>query len=128
MTKVAVYGSLRMGFGNHRRLEGATYLGTTTTTEPFSMYSLGGFPKVNLKVAVCPIVVEVYECDADVLRSLDYLEGYRGPNHDNFYDRSEVETGLGAALIYHIDSDADIGNLVKNGDWADYCDKRQKRY
>jgi gamma-glutamylcyclotransferase (GGCT)/AIG2-like uncharacterized protein YtfP len=128
MTLVAVYGSLRKGFGNHGRLLGSTFVGTTQTTEKFSMYSLGGFPMVQLEGAkVSPITVEVYECNDDALRSLDQLEGYRGPRQSNFYDRSEVETGLGTALIYHIEG-REGRELVESGDWKEYCDARPIRW
>lgn len=128
MTKVAVYGSLRKGFGNHGRLQGSTLIGTTQTTEKFSMYSLGGFPMVQLEGAkVSPITVEIYECNDDALRSLDQLEGYRGPGHNNFYERDEVETGLGTALIYHIEG-REGRELVDSGDWKQYCDGMKGRY
>ena len=130
MTLVAVYGSLRKGFGNHRRLDGATYKGTTKTLRPFAMYSLGGFPMVQLDGAkVAPITVEIYECDDGVLAGLDQLEGYRGPGKSNFYDRSEVDTGLGTVLIYHIeDRPAPQAALVESGDWKEYCDNRGSRW
>lgn len=128
MTQVAVYGSLRQGFGNHGRLMGARLVGTTQTVEKYSMYSLGGFPMVQLEGAkTSPITVEVYECNDEQLRSLDYLEGYRGPGLGNFYDRSEVETGCGPALIYHIEG-REGRDLVESGDWKKYCDKRGSRW
>lgn len=128
MTRVAVYGSLRKGFGNHGRLRGAEFVGTTQTEQSYSMYSLGGFPMVQLEgVKVGPVTVEIYDCNDEVMRGLDMLEGYRGPGHSNFYDRSEVETGLGAALIYHIEGREDR-DLVESGDWKEYCDKRQNKW
>lgn len=128
MTQVAVYGSLRKGLGNHGRLHGAQYIGTTTTSEKYSMYSLGGFPKVSLTgVKTSPIVVEIYECDASVMRGLDQLEGYLGPGMGNFYDRSEVETGLGPALIYHIEDPHTGRGLVEKGDWVEHI-KNYGRY
>ena len=102
-SKVAVYGSLRKGMGNNGRLGNSECLGTTVTDLPFAMYSLVGFPMVSLSKPLVPIVVEVYECNNEVLQSLNTLEGYRGEGKDNFYDRSLVATGLGDALIYHIE-------------------------
>lgn len=128
LVRVGVYGSLRKGFGNHGRLRGAEFIGTTQTTQPFAMYSLGGFPFVQLHGAqVGPITVEIYDCNDDTMRSLDMLEGYRGPNHSNFYDRTEVETGLGNALIYHIEG-REGQSPVDSGDWKEYCDKRGNRW
>ncbi len=128
MTRVAVYGSLRKGFGNHGRLMGAAFVGLTTTTQPYAMYSLGGFPMVQLEgKEVSPITVEIYDCNAEQLQSLDYLEGYRGPGHNNFYERDEVETGLGTALIYHIEG-REGQHLVESGDWKQYCDARASKW
>lgn len=120
MTVVAVYGSLRKGMGNHSLLMGQTFVGTTQTTEAYAMYSLGGFPKVELQGdKVSPIVVELYDVDDKGLSRLDMLEGYRGPNGNNFYDRSLVNTGLGEAWIYHIEGDTRGSvNLVDDGDWV----------
>lgn len=128
MTQVAVYGSLRKGFGNHGRLLGAPLVGQTTTTQPYSMYSLGGFPMVQLEgEKISPITVEIYDCNAEQLRSLDMLEGYRADSQSNFYNRSEVETGLGTALIYHIEG-REGRELVESGDWKEYCDKRRNHF
>lgn len=118
---IAVYGSLRSGMGNHRLLENAEFLCRTVTSEPYAMYSLGGFPKVSLHGdKVAPIVVELYSCNEDTMRSLDRLEGFRGEGMDNFYDRSTVQTECGKnALIYHIES-GNGSNPVESGDWVEY--------
>jgi gamma-glutamylcyclotransferase (GGCT)/AIG2-like uncharacterized protein YtfP len=122
-TKVAVYGSLRQGMGNHRLLEGQKFVGTTVTEQPYAMYSLGGFPKVSLEGAkVCPIVVEIYDVDAQGLSRLNQLEGFHGKGSQyNFYDCSPVATGLGEALIYHIeDGYGGTRECVDHGDWVKY--------
>lgn len=128
MTKVAVYGSLRQGMGNHGLLSGQTFVGTTQTVENYAMYSLGGFPKISLRgEKVCPIVVEIYDVTDEGLDRLDMLEGYRGEGMQNFYDRSLVETGEGPALIYHIeDGYGGTRDLVEDGDWVNYR-KQQRR-
>lgn len=129
MTKVAVYGSLREGMHNHSRLLGAEKVGTTVTVDKFAMYSLGGFPAVQLEGSkVSPIVVEVYDCNEDQMRSLDSLEGFRGKDHPhNFYNRSPVETELGEALIYHIEGER-FDRLVEDGDWVNFTATRSNRY
>jgi gamma-glutamylcyclotransferase (GGCT)/AIG2-like uncharacterized protein YtfP len=76
---------------------------------------------------VAPITVEIYDCDDEVLAGLDMLEGYRGPGKSNFYDRSEVDTGLGTVLIYHIEG-REGRELVESGDWKEYCDARPIRW
>lgn len=124
MTQVAVYGSLRQTMGNHRLLEGQPFVGTTVTKRPYSMYSLGGFPKVDLLGDDSQIVVEIYDVDEETHRRLDQLEGYRGPGESNFYDCTKVELEqFGSALMYHIDgSTNDVP--VPNGDWVAYMNQR----
>jgi len=121
-TRVLVYGSLRDGMGNHRLLDGQEFVGTTLTAEPYAMYSLGGFPMVQLHgKRQGPIVVEAYDVDERGLDRLNSLEGFRGKGQANFYDCSEVQTvDFGAGLIYHIDDRSGDYPLVENGDWVDY--------
>ncbi len=84
MTKVFVYGTLKKGWGNHRLLEGSTFLGVYETPKEFSLYD-GGFPYAfhgggeNIRG-------ELYEVDDDTLKNLDRLEGY--PSH---YNRIKIE-------------------------------------
>lgn len=123
MSRVAVYGSLRQGFHNHPLLEGAEFIGTTVTDQEYTMYSLGSFPAVTLTIPYSQIVVEIYEVDDYTLARLNRLEGYRGEGMDNFYDRSEVQTGLGPALMYHTQPQR-RSEIVNSGDWADKMTKR----
>ena len=111
--RVAVYGSLRQGMGNHRLLEGSKFLGQDVI-EGFVMYSLGAFPCVK---SVWPdpdnsIVVEVYEVDDDTFARLDRLEGY-----PSFYDRRKTDTKFGDAWIYTIE-ERTSGIRVDHGDWV----------
>ena len=131
ITKVAVYGSLRQGMGNHGLLRGQEFVGTTVTDEPFAMYSLGGFPKVVLRgEKVCPIVVEVYNVDEQGLVALNRLEGFSGSNDgSNFYDRSTVSTPLGDVEIYHIeDGYGGTRGLVESGDWVEFRKNQNRGY
>lgn len=126
MTKVAVYGSLRKGMSNHGILEGATFLGTTKTVNNYTMYSLGGFPKVALDIGgPTQIVVEIYEVDDQGLRRLHRLEGFRGfDDPNNFYDLSAVDTvDFGEVLIYHINGE-DTYQVVEDGDWVNFRNNR----
>jgi gamma-glutamylaminecyclotransferase len=110
--RVAVYGTLRQGFGNHRLLENSKFLGKTKTDAIFSMHghvvpwiSNGGSTQIT---------VEVYEIDEQTLQSLDWLEGY-----PSYYDRQIINTEFGEAWIYFIDNRL-VGNYIESGDWAEY--------
>lgn len=115
---VAVYGSLKRGFGNSHRLLHAKLLGTTKTEPKYTMRSLRAFPGVTL-VGNTPITVEVYEIDDEIKRSLDALEGHRGKGHpSNFYDVTEVDTEFGKATMYVLD-DKEYSHcpVVEDGIW-----------
>jgi gamma-glutamylcyclotransferase (GGCT)/AIG2-like uncharacterized protein YtfP len=70
---VAVYGSLKRGFYNHRLLEESTFM-AEGQVDGLAMYSLGSYPMVvpgNGQVAV-----ELYEVDQLTFAQLDRLEGF----------------------------------------------------
>jgi gamma-glutamylcyclotransferase (GGCT)/AIG2-like uncharacterized protein YtfP len=114
---VAVYGSLRQGFGNHQRfLSHLKPLGLDLI-EGWDMYSLGAFPAIVGGSGA--VVVEVYDVDDNTLRMLDGLEGF-----PHFYNRSQVSTEYGEAWVYHFNEDwsgrANYHHKVESGDWRDY--------
>lgn len=122
--KVAVYGSLRHGFGNfENHLKNETYIGQYETAPIYSLYDLGSFPGLRPN-GTTSVVMEVFEVDAAKLRSLDGLEGYRGPEHEgtNHYNRIKIDTPYGVAFtyIYNRDMSASEDRLVQSGDWTDY--------
>jgi gamma-glutamylaminecyclotransferase len=110
--KVAVYGTLRRGFGNHRLLAHSKFLGQTKTEPVFTMY--GHLVPWLSNNGTTSIVVEVYEVDQTTMESLDWLEGY-----PHFYDRKLIDTEFGEAWIYFIDN-RDSGAIIESGDWAEY--------
>ncbi len=115
---VAVYGSLRKGLGNHRVLGDSTLLGTDVVSG-WEMFSLGGFP--GIRSGLGSIVVEVYLVDNEAIaEALDRLEGYRGPDANNFYDKETVFTQYGEASIYTLQEGYDGSNIVEKGDWVGY--------
>jgi gamma-glutamylcyclotransferase (GGCT)/AIG2-like uncharacterized protein YtfP len=71
--KVAVYGTLKEGFGNHRLLTGIPHV-KAISSPLYSMISLGGFPA--LVPGVNRVDVEIYEVTPEVMARLDRLEGY----------------------------------------------------
>lgn len=102
MTKVFVYGTLKQGYGNHRLLTGAKFLGEFTTKQPFNLRD-GGFPYAvrNQEENNGLVKGEVYEVDDDILQQLDWLEGV--PRH---YQRQPVEIdGLEGVQMYSVEGD-----------------------
>lgn len=117
---VAVYGSLRKGFGNNRLLSDSRLVGTTTVQD-YGMVSLGYYPAVDVEVG-SQITVEVYEVDERAASDLDCLEGFTEegcPN--NYYDKVEINTEFGKAGMYFISGVLDGGHTkVEDGDWSLY--------
>lgn len=118
MCKVAVYGSLRVGMGNHPLLVQvhAKLLGAQRVSG-YNMVSLGGYPAVY--EAAGDITIEVYDVahnEEESMRRLDWLEGYPG-----FYSRKQIETRWGPAWIYYMDQhDCMHRRPVPEGDWVAY--------
>lgn len=90
--KVAVYGSLKSGHGNHGLLKGSIHVGNKVV-EGFDMFGLGSFPGIKPKEGG-KIFVEVYEVDDTTLERLDWLEGY-SPDETriSLYDRQVLPSG-----------------------------------
>lgn len=109
--KVAVYGTLRQGFWNHKLLENSTFLGKTKTEPRFTMYG-HGVPWIT-NTGSTEITVEVYEIDEETFQRLDFLEGY-----PSYYDRQLINTEFGEAWIYfrYIEG----GFVIDSGDWAEF--------
>lgn len=111
---VAVYGSLKKGYGNHRLLDTSEFLGTTDTYGEWTMYSLGGFPAI-VPEGNTQICIEVYRVDRETMADLDMLEGY-----PSFYDRRIIDTKYGKAWIYFIGEADDYmteDRIVEHGVW-----------
>lgn len=118
MKKVAVYGTLRKGNGNNMILTESKFLGSTKTLPKFEMFSLGGCP--GIREGDTSLTIEVYEVNQCTLERLDRLEGYRGVGQPNFYEREEVETEFGDALIYTLRDDRFMDQaIISSGDWED---------
>jgi len=119
--KVAVYGSLRAGLGNHGLIGhplqqgNAKFLGVFKTEPVYTLHHLGGFPglKRNGNTAV---VMEVYEVDQQTGKSIDQLEGYSEKREPTFYDRDVIETPWGNAFTYIYMGNPN--NPVESGDWT----------
>lgn len=91
--KVAVYGTLKRGWGANHFLETSMFLGTTTL--PGTMYSLGLYPGVVLDNK-SEFEAEVFELASDKL--IDRLDSYEGNGY--LYNRRTIDTEFGPAEIY----------------------------
>lgn len=102
LNKVFVYGSLKRG-GNIRgsqMFKDAINVGQAQTTAGiYSMYDLGAFPGVTLD-GKHDINGEVLLIDDKTLADFDMIEGY-----PDFYDKTEVETTEGKAIMYYLPND-----------------------
>lgn len=117
----AVYGTLRKGFGNYKRLldnEHCVYLGTERTKPNFTMVSLGGFPGV-IPTGNQEITIEVFRVNSPkVEQQLDWLEGY-----PRFYGKTVIDTQWGKANMYTLDEKSINYPPVPTGDWAVHINK-----
>lgn len=123
-TTVFVYGSLMRGFGNHRLLAGAMYLGPARTRPEFRMHSLGGFPGM-VAGGTQSVMGELYVVDDETtLGELDALEG-----HPRFYQRTPIVLSDGTHAETYLLPASRVRRLpvVKSGNWRDH-DPRVERW
>lgn len=121
---IAVYGSLRRDFGNHRILKDSEYLGEFKTKELFDLYSLGAYPFISER-GDTEITVELYKVVCPIIaQNLDRLEGY-----PSFYNRKVIEikdftSELKTYIYYIIDKHSYINNnKINSGDWKLFKNK-----
>jgi len=73
---VAVYGTLKRGYCNHRLLKGSKFLGEGYALGKYELFD-AGFPYAVPSERDLPLKVEVYSLASPrVLKRLDLLEGY----------------------------------------------------
>jgi gamma-glutamylcyclotransferase (GGCT)/AIG2-like uncharacterized protein YtfP len=125
MTKIAVYGSLRKGFGNHRLIDHCELLSTEVVKIPYKMVSLFGFPGLLPDNKENNITIEVYEVDDETYRRVERLESY-----PTFYDKRIINTTLGEMEVYVLADPSRYQNapLVESGDWTAYNIEEIKFY
>lgn len=122
---IAVYGTLRQGFGNHRLINNAELMGTFKTEPEFSLYNLGGFPglKQDGKTAV---TMEVYAVNDQEARSVDRLEGYTPGGDNYFYDKIDIETPWGNAGVYIYMGGVREESFIESGDYTAFINQRMQ--
>jgi gamma-glutamylaminecyclotransferase len=98
MTYLFVYGTLKKGYHNHRRLRESPFVCHAVTVEKHGFYDLGSFPAMTREGDVY-VEGEVYSIDWDVLESCDRLEG-----HPYFYKREGIEVLDPAGKVMKVDA------------------------
>ena len=116
---ISVYGTLRSGFGNHRLLTNAEYIGTFNTPPIYDLHDLGGFPALK-NGGETSVVMEVYAVNEQEARRVDMLEGYEEGITPTFYDKQPIETPWGTAGVYIYVDNLDRVPIVESGDYYEH--------
>ena len=126
---IAVYGSLIKGLSNHNIIVNSKYVGVFESKPEFTMISLESFPALINK-GNTSITFHVYAVDTDVFDSVNVLEGYRGENKNNFYERGILKTPFGNAFYYYQNKSKLKENnpIVASGNWYDHYTTQYKTY
>lgn len=125
LDKVFVYGSLMEGFWNHTRvLEGKVKIIGRGEVRGSLFHLKEGYPA--LLEGEDKVVGEIAgPVDEDLLRRLDYLEGYTAGEADNLYNRKaarvRMSDGSFVECWVYLYGDAEYvrgkGTYVPDGDW-----------
>jgi gamma-glutamylcyclotransferase (GGCT)/AIG2-like uncharacterized protein YtfP len=124
--RILVYGTLRRKpYGNAPLMRGANFVGEVTIPG-YDMYNLGAFPgiKPNPSNAV-GIVTEMYEIPDDIaddlIKHLDYYEGYREGDEASLYLREEIKINDIPAdiYVYNRTTDEKWVEHIPSGNWRD---------
>ncbi|MEY6432676.1 gamma-glutamylcyclotransferase family protein [Thioalkalicoccus limnaeus] len=114
--RVFVYGTLRRGQVNHRRLSGHPLLGEHRTDPCFSLYDLGAYPGL-VRGGATPVCGEIYLVNARTLRYLDRLEDY-----PRLYSRILIPSPWGQSWVYCYRGMVRHRPLIPSGDWLEWAD------
>ena len=111
MELLAVYGTLKRGQYNHAVIEqDASYVGVASLPG-WRMYSLGAFPVIVPAEPDQAVFVEIFAVSD--LVATDRLEGF-----PSFYNRKKVETHVGDAWVYYMESVGHRGaEQITSGVW-----------
>lgn len=123
--KIAVYGSLRKGFHNHRLLENEScvFIGEGFTRPEYTLFPIASFPGIK-KNGTTAVKVEVYEVKEDYLPRIDALEGYSENREPTFYDRKSIPVkmldGDEVEVFVYEYVDENENPIIESGDWKDF--------
>lgn len=114
--RIAVYGSLKHGFGNHGLLGTARFVGTTRLMG-LALYDLGPFPGVRYDDNAS-VEVELYDVDDATLAAVDRLEGCRmGYPDGSFYYRHRHDSDFGHVWVYIYQPAVEPEAMIASGVW-----------
>ena len=117
---IAVYGTLRKGFGNHGLLSDARLLDSGITIDQYAMVC-EGIPYVasGHREDGNNLAVEVYAVNDETLKEVDRLE-----NHPEWYQRKEIKVKLDNGVIatawLYFNDTVDVEGMRFYGDFANY--------
>jgi gamma-glutamylcyclotransferase (GGCT)/AIG2-like uncharacterized protein YtfP len=111
--RMFVYGTLRVGEPNHRRLAGAEVVGPARTALGFRLYHLGAFPGM-VAIGTGRVVGELVLVTDAIRARVDELEG-----HPRFYQRTAIRLDDDTvAEAYLLPRTAVVGRpILRAGDW-----------
>ncbi|WP_221568076.1 gamma-glutamylcyclotransferase [Alkalihalobacillus sp. TS-13] len=118
---VFVYGTLRKNECNAHVLGNAKCMSEYAWVQG-TLFDTGfGYPALTL-VDSGRVFGEIYDVDADGLKKLDYLEGYKGPGDENLYERQTypvvTEDVPVDVIIYTVDHNPSLcKKVIECGDW-----------
>jgi len=126
--KVFVYGTLRKGCSNHHVIE--RYI---VESQPFQvtgrLYDVGFYPALVLdERETIRVQGELVTVNAEALTSLDFLEGYKGPNSKfNLYERILHPEGFYVYTWSQKKVDEKGLKQIINGDWVAYSQQKKEK-
>ncbi|WP_408009693.1 gamma-glutamylcyclotransferase [Pseudalkalibacillus sp. A8] len=118
---VFVYGTLRKNECNAHMLGNAKCISSDAWVHG-TLFDTGfGYPAITL-VDSGKVYGEIYQVKAEDLPKLDELEGYKGTDTDNLYERKNclvmTEGGPVEVIIYTVDHNPDLcKKVIGSGDW-----------
>jgi gamma-glutamylcyclotransferase (GGCT)/AIG2-like uncharacterized protein YtfP len=113
MVPLFIYGSLKAGLPNHRRLAGARFVHEASTEPRFTLYDLGPYPAMTCG-GTTSVAGELYEVDLVMLEALDRFEGC-----PTLYARAEILLADGTtahAYLFPVERIRDV-RVITDGRW-----------
>lgn len=113
---LAVYGTLKQGYGNHALLAHAQFVGSDILKQ-ISLYDIGPYPGARLETSF-GIEVEIYAVTPSQLRKVDQLEEYDPNDPENsLYTRELLKTHSGMAWVYLYQGETKHKPCLRSGAW-----------